>query len=315
MTKNFCLVTVSSESFIPGTLVMIHSFLKHNPWFTRIQGDIVIIHDSVPDSLRTLADVFDRVTWLQVSSELKQTIADLCEGVPELRLHTRSPRFFSLDLFRLSGYARVLFCDSDLLFLKSVEDLCLSADFEEGDGCLLFAAGDRYRYRETPIDADTFTPATDGSGADAIERTFNAGFMLMDGRSMGPDQYERVLAFMDVGRWKKIRASLTDQVVFNLYFRERHRLVDARFNYLALYGGRIQENETVPQDEIRVLHFNGKAKPWDLLKTIEYSVTFPEMIRYTALWQKAYLDLLPRFHLVLKLKGKIGKARKQGMEP
>ena len=313
--KEFCLVTVTSETFIPGTLVMIHSFLKHNPWFKRIQGDIVILHDSVPDSLRTLADVFDRVTWLQVSSELKQTIADLCEGVPELRLHTRSPRFFSLDLFRLSGYSRVLFCDSDLLFLKSVEDLCLSADFEEGDGCLLFAARDRHSYRETPIDAGTFTPATDGSGADTIERTFNAGFMFMDGRSMSPDQHERVLSLMDVARWKKIRVSLTDQVVFNLFFRERICFFDARFNYLINHRDRIQAYEAIPLDEIRVLHFIGKDKPWDLLKTIEFAVNDPEKVYFSTLWHKAFLDLLPRFHLVGKLKGKIGKAQKQGMEP
>ena len=45
-----CLATATTERFVPGTLVLIGSFLRRHPGFA---GDIVVVHDSgLPESLR-----------------------------------------------------------------------------------------------------------------------------------------------------------------------------------------------------------------------------------------------------------------------
>ena len=45
-----CLATATTERFVPGTLVLIGSFLRHHPGF---DGDVVVVHDDgLPERLR-----------------------------------------------------------------------------------------------------------------------------------------------------------------------------------------------------------------------------------------------------------------------
>ncbi len=59
-----CFVTAATESFVPGTLVTICSFLKHHPAF---DGDVVVIHDALPASRRQcLQDACGKVRFERV---------------------------------------------------------------------------------------------------------------------------------------------------------------------------------------------------------------------------------------------------------
>ena len=53
-----CLATATTERFMPGTLVLIGSFLRRHPGFA---GDVVVVHDDgLPETLReVLAATFD----------------------------------------------------------------------------------------------------------------------------------------------------------------------------------------------------------------------------------------------------------------
>ena len=64
-----CLATATTERFVPGTLVLIGSFLRRHPGFA---GDIVVVHDrGLPESLReVLAATFDGVRFHPVLPEL-----------------------------------------------------------------------------------------------------------------------------------------------------------------------------------------------------------------------------------------------------
>ena len=46
-----CIATVVTEDFVPGALVNLHSFRKHNKSF---RGDFVIIHDELSDDARPI---------------------------------------------------------------------------------------------------------------------------------------------------------------------------------------------------------------------------------------------------------------------
>ena len=98
---------------------MLDSFRRHNEWF---DGDIIIIHDSLrPQSIAQLQNSFERVTMRKPGPDLNAQINSLVAAVPDIR--SRRSRFLSLETFSLSGYDKILFCDSDLLFRGDVGDL------------------------------------------------------------------------------------------------------------------------------------------------------------------------------------------------
>ena len=105
---------------MPGTLVLIGSFLQRHPGFA---GDVVVVHDDgLPESLReVLAATFDGVRFHPVSPELVDRAEYVHAALPQ-RGFTPA-RFFALEAFRLGGYRKVLFCDSDLLFRAPVDSL------------------------------------------------------------------------------------------------------------------------------------------------------------------------------------------------
>ena len=47
--SGLCFATVATESFLPGALVLLASFLQYHP---RFHGDVVILHDALPQPAR-----------------------------------------------------------------------------------------------------------------------------------------------------------------------------------------------------------------------------------------------------------------------
>ena len=131
--RDACLFTVTTERFVPGTLVMLHSFLEHHP---RFGGDVVIVHDGLPEALRrALAGSFGRVRFEPVSGELQARLERLA-ALPVFR--NRLPNFYFLEAFRLGGYRKMLYFDSDLLF---------RAPWPAGDGAPSHRASESIRFR------------------------------------------------------------------------------------------------------------------------------------------------------------------------
>ena len=110
-TSGVCLATATTESFVPGALVLLGSFLKHHP---RFDGDLVIIHDALPQAARdALQALSDRVRFETVSTRLRDRLAHLAAGHPAFA--GGREYLYSLEAFRLHGYRKVLFYDSDVL--------------------------------------------------------------------------------------------------------------------------------------------------------------------------------------------------------
>ena len=118
-TSGVCLATATTESFVPGALVLLGSFLEHHP---RFDGDLVIIHDALPQAARdALQALSDRVRFETVSTRLR-TASPICP--PAIRpLPAGLEYFYSLEAFRLHGYRKVLFYDSDVLVRAPLDAL------------------------------------------------------------------------------------------------------------------------------------------------------------------------------------------------
>ncbi len=288
-----CLATVTTADFVPGTLVMFHSFLKQNPWF---QGDLVVIHDRLEPAIQQdFISCFDRVHFRTIHPSLKAQLQVLLSCRPDLT--SRQARFYSLAIFQLTGYDKVLFCDSDLLFRESIQEL-----FETE--AALVCCGDAPHYRGHGRHATTFSEMTApcrgvsiSETAEVLRETFNAGFLLFDAHLLNPTHYRGLLSLLIDTTWQSIKTGHTDQVLYNQYFAGQQTLVSGKYNYMLPFRSDIYAKEGVGLSAARVLHFNGSAKPWQpqhLISAVQQDGGLIQALRY---WYDAYLACLQDLHL------------------
>ncbi len=256
--NNICLATVTTPDFLLGTLVMLRSYLDENQ---RYDIDFLVIHHGLSQSeQRLLKEAVPRLKLRYPSPDLIYYLDRLASELPSLR--NRIGRFYSLEITRLIGYERVLFCDSDLLFRGNIDRL-----FE--DEAELLAAPDASCYRGNERELSSFSEVISSDGnkseldvKEILPSVFNAGFMLFDGRDFGESLYQALLSELEVKKWEQVKTSHTDQVIFNRYYSDRVSFIDARYNYLLLHHDLIKNASSICVDEAIVWHFNGPTKPW-----------------------------------------------------
>ena len=286
--KQVCLATATTERFVPGTLVLIDSFLRRHPGF---DGEVVVIHDGLPGEARAvLAAASDAVRFAPVPPALRERAERLCAALPHL--HMRPAQFWMFEAFRLAGAAaKLLLCDSDLLFRAPVEELF---DAKEGLLCcgdLAFLAGQR-------VDAATFLPverdAAPAPGRTLLEDTFNSGFLCIDGRLAGERVYADLLAAMSPAHWRDLEMPLGEQPLLNRYFAGRQTLVSSTYNFLIYGAAAIRAREGVDLRRAKVVHFNTVAKPWrpDAMLRWTWDRWNPPAVAAFKLWHDAYVEAL-----------------------
>ena len=316
-----CLVTGTTDDFVPGTLAMLGTFLKHHP---RFDGDVVVVHDGLSAASReALAPLFGRLRFEPVSPELEERLARLSTAQPRLR--KRLAHFYSLEAFRLHGYRKVLCCDGDLLFRGSIAEL-----FDAGEA--LICCGDSPHLRGLPRDAVTFLPVEEATGRAAgkaeadrshsglgarpgtaagerptIGRTFNSGLLLIDEGLVREGCYAGLLAMVSGETWRHAGVRITDQLVLNRYFAGRQTLVSSTYNYLIPRAAVIRAREGIDLQSAKVLHFQASFKPWrpDAMLAWAGKEARDAMAPGFKLWYDAYVDCLAG----LRLRNALRRAR------
>ena len=270
-----CLFTVTTERFVPGTLVMLGTFLEHHP---RFGGDVVIVHDGLPEALRrALAGPLRRVRFEPVSGELQARLERLA-ALPVF--HNWLANFYFLEAFRLGGYRKMLYFDSDLLFRAPIDEL-----FDSGEALLC---------------CRTLASLCPSDGEDVASRgIFNGGFLIMDGRLAGERCYADLLAMLSPELWLDTGSRHTDQLLLNRYFAGRETLVSSTYNYLLSFAGAIRAREGIDAENAKVLHFNLPIKPWmtdAMIYWLQGDTREPPQSAF-GLWYDAYLRCLARGHV------------------
>jgi lipopolysaccharide biosynthesis glycosyltransferase len=281
-------VSVTTEDYLPGTLVTLSSFLTHNPWFN---GDLLVIHDQLDSTHRQhLNDRFDRIRFVQVSPDLEARVHDLCVHHPALA--SRRAQFHALEVFRLSGYDRLLYCDSDLLFRNSVESIFrMDAD--------LLCCGDKPYYLGAGRDRRSFAfgSSTASFGQGLLRETFNSGFMLIGRPLLDAATYARLIDLIHERTWRHIRSDHTDQLIFNLGLTGRQTIVSGTYNYLLGHRKLLHGALGLRLGQAAVLHYNGPAKPWQTDRIVSDVQRDPALIQAFKLWYDAYIASLELGHV------------------
>ena len=296
-TRDVCLATAVTDSFVPGAVVMLGSFRAHHPGF---EGDVVVLHDGLSEASRAvLAAVGGRVRFEPVRTALVERVASLEAAYPG-RLWA-SATFHALEAFRLGGYRKVLFYDSDVLFQGPVGELF------DTDAALL-CCGDPNFAMGKVRDAETLQPiartdAGAGRGRPVLERPFNSGFLLIDASCTGERVYSDLLARMAPEAWRGAVVRLGDQDILNRYFAGRQTLAGWTYNYFVPQAPTIHARTGLDAARAKVLHFKGPVKPWttDAMLRWAHGDDVPPAHRPAGAlfrrWYDAYVDVLARAHL------------------
>ena len=286
-----CIALAATEEFIPGALVAVHSFLSHHPGFG---GGIVLFHDGLPEERRTaLAEAFPPLRFEPVRPELRERLERLAAS--PLVPWRCAADFHRLEALRIVGYRKVLYLDSDLLFRKPIDELLASDD-------ALICCGDRASINGWVRDAATFQPIRNRAAAGpagALERTFNSGLLLMDGRAMGERAYSEVLALATPETWRGTETVHTDQLLLNRHFAGRQTVVSSAYNYSLQFSDTIMAQEGVAPADAKVLHFTGPVKPWNAASMLRLAGGVLQFRPHAAhsWWHEAWMACLTEAHL------------------
>ena len=283
-----CLVTVATEEFIPGTTAALGTFLQCHP---RFRGDVIVVHDGLSESAaRHLLDVCPRLRLEPVAPALQSRLDALTAARPELA--ARRAQFYSLEAFRLAGYRKVLYYDSDVLFQAPVDDLfdCPAA---------LACCGDDVSLRGWHRDRATYAPHPPPTPADGLERTFGAGFLLIDRQLVDDGAYDALLGWLTPDTWRDTATTHTDQLVLNRCFGGQQTLVSRAYDFVVAHAANIRLHDGLTTAAAKVLHFAGPVKPWMPTAMLHWTSGDPRFPPTRAFrhWWNAYIDCLAAAHV------------------
>lgn len=279
--KTMALATVTTPGFMPGTMVMLHSFLNNNPWF---KGDILIIHDQLPEVHQSLLRRLYPVRFVQTGGDLLQRVQTLIPDYADFE--RRKAQFYSLEAFRFREYNQLIFMDSDMLVLGSLEELTLRPE-------PMLACGTVKYYRPGDDDGDPFQ----------VEQ-FNAGMMRIDGKLLGTGVRQALLdnissrffaPFIDWAATHELPRVGTDQIILNTHFGHQVTYVPATFNYRVGIAAEIAERDGCRLEDARIIHYTGGKKPWMADKVLQHLFKQSRDLTIFRLWTQAWADLLRDF--------------------
>lgn len=253
-SRLFC--TVTNDTFLQGTLVMLHSMNKQVSGFGKSR--LKVFYN--PEFCRLNKKSKEDILTIAPHAELEEVIQPRYE-LGKLEDEYHRPAFLTLEAFRQTEMDQVIFFDADMLCLRDFSEI-LTLPFD-------FAA----------------TRCRSNGGV-----LLNTGFFVVNSRLIGLNVYDDLLARLPLDHGHMI-----DQPLINGYINEVNACIlelESIYNYLYI-GGHPEipgdERYLVDLPNIRVLHWAGRVgrriKPWD-----EGAPDFPSLRR----WKKEQAEMMEK---------------------
>jgi len=280
---NICISTIVTPDFIPGTLVMLDSFLRHNKWF---KGDILIYGYNLRDHDRKLLQTFPNIKFLDPDPELVYNIDKIIKERPDYR--HKKMMFYSLSLFNITGYDKYIYMDSDAFFTGNIKPLMLQ---DHG----LMCSPDFASYKGFAKNRHTFELERNPDNSESYWfNTFNSGVLIIDKKLVNREVFEGLLSHLSSENYAGLTKPSADQYLLNLYFRENYYKLPGIYNYRINISREIKHKEGKDIRHAKIIHFPGKKNPWNGVQVIKSVQKWPHSLEYFKKWNDAYLKLLKR---------------------
>jgi len=276
---------ISDSDFCIASEVLLYSFLKYNPGF---DGEVLVITDDPEPEFRERLSGISPVRFVEPDPRLRAAVEALQEQEPRLQGIYR--RLFTLELFRLVDYDRVVYLDSDMYCSGDVSELISSTE-------PLLACPDGFtfadRVRQSLMNGDA-SPATVRYGK-AFSRSFNAGVLSIGHPLLDEAVYLQLLDQLNPECWKDMGPSkFTDQMVLNRFFDGQFTPIHSRYNYVIFLEQYQKCVEQVSLLDARLVHFAGDIKPWNHYDPAQLLDRAPQYIKFMDVWRELLEEARPQ---------------------
>ncbi len=275
----YAVVTVTDSNYLKGTEVLLYSFIKNNPWF---KGDLVVIESDLTDSEEASLRKFPNLKFLDPSDALLRQIEILSNYWEVAKENPK--QFFSIEAFRLTEYEKLLFLDSDMLCIGSVQELFLNES-----PAPVQAALDSLAHKEELRSQLDFLPCPVDKKEEGMiyYKSFNSGCLLLNFENLSEACYLDLVKLINPIFFRTNRTRHTDQFILNQYFREQVEFINDSYNYLLNVHAKINLKELRSNTSIKIIHYLEYTKPWKM-KEADNS--------FGSLWKEYAMELSRRYN-------------------
>lgn len=264
---------VASADYVVPAVVAVHSFVRHNPWFS---GPVSI--SCCEHEVQHVASLFEFLPMVVVTPIRASTV----RAVEALQLEESwvPSRFFGLELLaQPAAGGDVLILDADTCTVGPMDAVA------EVEGEIV-ACGEGATHRGWHVDRRTnaFDPGPLHEGL--VDKTFNSGMMRIRGTVLGSAIFERAIDLLATTEWSGLQRPQHDQFILNRLFEGRWTELDPSHNYLLRHAAAIRDRHGLGVAQARLLHFNVDPRPWHLDQSAR--VTDPVVVAATRQWLCAH---------------------------
>jgi lipopolysaccharide biosynthesis glycosyltransferase len=282
-SEGYVIVTACTPSFLPGAMVMLRSFLDHNPWYG---GAAVVLTNKVTSEMETCLTSIYPVSFKLIGTEIINKAAELRKAVTTGRIV--DARFYSLGLFSITGYDKLLFLDSDVLIRNDVSELFLRPE-------AILCAGDGFHYRDKLRTGPDYRPHKLRfwqRRADYWSGNFNSGVVCIDSTIATQNNYRELVAMIDPQYFLTgVKRHNDDQLLMNIFFYGKTTLISSKYNYRLGIAKQIMAKDGVQLEDAAIVHYTARRKPWMSEMATERLATEPDFIRAYDWWQTSWNTL------------------------
>lgn len=282
--KKCCLVTISDSVFSIASEVLIYSFLKYHPDF---DGDILVITDDPAVEFRERLEGIFPVQFIEPDPRLRAAVSTLQKHEPRLTGIYR--RLFTLELFRLVDYDRVVYLDSDIYCSGDISEL-----FSRQEALLACPDGFSFADQVRQLIGKGESLVASERYGKQFASSFNAGVLSIGKPLLGEDTYSQLLGMLDPVRWKDMgQSKFTDQMALNVFFDGQFTPLHSRYNYVIFLEEYQKCVQQVSLLDARLVHFAGDIKPWNHYDPVQLASQAPQFIKFIDVWRELLDEARP----------------------
>lgn len=113
--------TICNNQFVEGCKTMLYSFLRHNKWFKE---DIIIAYSEEQplsnENQEYIKELYDKIIFKKYDLTCYEKLFDHWNNKIQNKYR---PSILTLEIFGLVDYDRIIYIDSDMLILGSIQEL------------------------------------------------------------------------------------------------------------------------------------------------------------------------------------------------